>query len=77
MKSEEAAARFLSNSPTLRRHRRVAARRSRLQSPARPTLNGRFFRGSVEKINYPGMGNNGQFVYDGFGKNVEILGVQR
>ncbi len=29
------------------------------------------------KINYPGMGNNGQFVYDGFGKNVEILGVQR
>ncbi len=26
------------------------------------------------KINYPGIGNDSQFVYDGFGKTGEILG---
>jgi len=73
MKTEEAVARFWSNLPTLRRHRRVPARRSRLQSSARSALNGRVSHCLVEKINYPGIGNDSQFVYDGFGKTGEIL----
>lgn len=75
MKTEDAANRFLSNLPTLRRHRRVAARRSRLQSPARPTLNGRFFLGSVEKINYPGIGNYSAVAYEALGLISQIVEV--
>lgn len=72
MKTEEAATRFLSNLPTLRRHRRVPTRRSRLQSSARSALNGGLSHGSVEKINYPGIGNNSKFGYDPKGQNVQI-----
>ena len=75
MKTEEAATRFLSNLPTLRRHRRVPARWSRLQSPARSALNGGLSHGSVEKINYPGNGNNSQFSFDAMSRNVKIVEV--
>ena len=75
-KTEEAATRVLSNLPTLRRHRRVAARRARLQSPARSALNGRGSRCSLEKINYPGSGNASAFSYEPVAGLVEIMEVE-